>query len=174
MLSMQHEFDRRINTLRTRAVRYLADGKADAERYPDDVAALAACICRYAFRTDFDIAAARDLCGLSDNNIHTRFFHVLGHTPAKYLEQLRLGAAAHLLLDTTARVNLVARAVGYPRVETFTRRFKAHYGRPPGRWRATRSQRPDQASFRPQPAKRSPVWYSTHGAPTQRAQTEAR
>lgn len=148
MLSMQHEFDRRIGNLREQALRFLEAAEDGHEEDTDDIGALAACIRRYAFRTDFDIAAARDHCGLSDNNIHTRFYHMMGCTPAKYLEQLRLGTAAHLLVHTKARVNLIARAVGYPRVETFTRRFKAWFDCPPGRWR-TQRRRVDRGSIPP-------------------------
>jgi AraC-like DNA-binding protein len=64
-----------------------------------------------------------------------RFTHLVGQPPLTYLTWWRMTVAARLLRTSDARVDTIARQVGYTSQYTFTHAFKRQYGAPPGRYR---------------------------------------
>ncbi|MBN8217655.1 MAG: helix-turn-helix domain-containing protein [Spirochaetes bacterium] len=63
------------------------------------------------------------------------FVKELGATPKEFLDRLRLGAAAELLLKTGLRVKEIAHRAGFPDEHHFQKRFKRVYGSTPGDFR---------------------------------------
>ncbi len=59
----------------------------------------------------------------------------LGITPRKLLQRTRMHRARHLLTTSTLRIGEIARACGYESFSAFSRAFRSHYGRAPGKFR---------------------------------------
>ena len=64
------------------------------------------------------------------------FRRVTGVTPYRYLLNRRLALAAQRLREDSASVLQIATDAGFADLSEFTRRFRGHFGRPPGAWRA--------------------------------------
>ncbi len=64
-----------------------------------------------------------------------RFVEVVGQTPATYLTERRMAAAARMLESTTTPVGRIAAAVGYTSEPAFSRAFRRRFGMPPLTWR---------------------------------------
>jgi len=87
-------------------------------------------------------AAAHSLATLAQRAAMSRyhflrcFRRVTGVTPYHYLLNRRLALAAQRLREDSASVLQIATDAGFADLSEFTRRFRAHFGRPPGAWRA--------------------------------------
>ena len=77
-----------------------------------------------------------DLVHLSRYHFSRLFKASVGVTPSQYLLQARLEEAKRLLLQTTAKISVVAARTGFADQAYLTRRFKARFGLTPARFRA--------------------------------------
>ena len=75
--------------------------------------------------------------GASRSALASRFTHLLGQPPMRYLTQWRLQLAARMLSDGAAKVAAVALDVGYESEAAFSRAFKKSAGMSPSAWRAS-------------------------------------
>ena len=64
-----------------------------------------------------------------------RFSELVGTTPAAYLTDQRMAAAARMLESTTSQVGRIATAVGYASEPAFSRAFRRRFGVSPLAWR---------------------------------------
>ncbi len=69
--------------------------------------------------------------GYSPFHFHRLFCSVVGETPKKYVERLRLEKASYKLQITDESVLDVCLSVGFKNHETFTRAFKRYFGASP-------------------------------------------
>jgi len=81
-----------------------------------------------------------------------RFSEVVGRPPMAYLTGWRMTLAAELLRDTDRPLSAIARHVGYGNPYSFGAAFKRAFGEAPGRYRARRRQREDEATSEDSPA----------------------
>lgn len=82
-----------------------------------------------------DLRALAAEVGLSYDAFRRRFSAEVGRSPLAFRNDRRLAAAATLLRHTDLTNGAVARALGYVDEFHFSRRFRAHHGVPPGRYR---------------------------------------
>lgn len=73
--------------------------------------------------------------GLSRSALASRFTHLIGQSPMKYLTYWRLQLAYRQLQDTDHSIAKIALQVGYESEAAFNRAFKRYVGIPPGVWR---------------------------------------
>lgn len=101
-----------------------------------------AAVCDYVARehagTVHHRVAAR-LAGMSPAAFSRYFRRHLGRTFEAYVNEVRVGRACLLLLDTDRSVSEVAYAVGYNNLANFYRRFRAITGQTPTRFRRSRT-----------------------------------
>ncbi len=79
-----------------------------------------------------DLAAAT---GLSRAYFSRRFHAATGQPPMRWLRDLRLATARHLLATTGQTVEAIGRQVGFPDRFQFSRMMRKRSGRPPSAWR---------------------------------------
>ncbi|GAA0631215.1 AraC family transcriptional regulator [Sporichthya brevicatena] len=79
-----------------------------------------------------DVAAA---VALTPTYLTTLVRQRTGRTVLDWIHERRMAAARELLLETDLTVEAVAAQVGYTDPTYFSRRFRAHHGLAPGRWR---------------------------------------
>ena len=84
-----------------------------------------------------DLARLADVACLSPYHFHRVYRAMQGETAADTVRRLRLHRAAVELITGELPVARVARCAGYGSQEAFTRAFKAAYGVPPARYRAS-------------------------------------
>ena len=84
-----------------------------------------------------DLAVLADVACLSPHHFHRIYHAMQGETAADTVRRLRLHRAAVELITGELPVTRVARRAGYGSQEAFTRAFKAAYGVPPARYRAS-------------------------------------
>jgi AraC family transcriptional regulator len=84
-----------------------------------------------------DLARLADVACLSPYHFHRVYRAMQGETAAETVRRLRLHRAAVELITGELPVARVARRAGYSSQEAFTRAFKAAYGVPPARYRAS-------------------------------------
>jgi AraC family transcriptional regulator len=84
-----------------------------------------------------DLAHLADVACLSPYHFHRVYRAMQGETAADTVRRLRLHRAAVELITGELPVVRVARRAGYTSQEAFTRAFKAAYGVPPARYRAS-------------------------------------
>ena len=72
---------------------------------------------------------------LSPNYLSTIFKTETGMTIFDYMTQIRMEAAAKLILNGEAKIQEVAQAVGYNNTQSFTRLFKKTYRMTPLEYR---------------------------------------
>ena len=84
-----------------------------------------------------DLARLADVACLSPYHFHRLYRAIQGETVTETVRRLRLHRAAVELITGELPVPRVARRAGYGSQEAFTRAFKAAYGVPPGRYRAS-------------------------------------
>lgn len=75
-------------------------------------------------------------CGASRSQLAKAFASRVGQPPMQYLTHWRIQLAARLLTDGDAKVEGVAREVGYRSPAAFSRAFKRLVGQSPATWRA--------------------------------------
>ncbi|WP_330181688.1 helix-turn-helix domain-containing protein [Nocardia sp. NBC_01503] len=85
---------------------------------------------------DLSLPALAEHVGMSTRHFSRVFAIETGTTPARYVEQVRIGAARRLLENTDQPMDRVAAAVALGSPETLYRIFHHHLGIPPGEYRA--------------------------------------
>jgi AraC-like DNA-binding protein len=88
----------------------------------------------------WSLQALAEVAGTSRSVFAERFSRIVGVPPMQYLTRWRMQIAAHRLLDTTAKLIVVADEVGYDSEEAFSRAFKRIVGVSPSRWRRIHDQ----------------------------------
>ncbi|MBA8795507.1 AraC-like DNA-binding protein [Friedmanniella endophytica] len=86
-------------------------------------------------RAELDLHDLATETGMSYDRFRRRFAAVHGRAPAAYRNEARLAAAAQLLRLTGLGQREIARRLGYSDEFHLSRRFRARYGVPPGRYR---------------------------------------
>ncbi|MGO1406584.1 helix-turn-helix transcriptional regulator [Agrococcus casei] len=81
---------------------------------------------------EIDVMDLADEAGYSAYHFSRMFRATLGLSPGRYLSAMRVAEAKRLLLTCTEPVIDVAAAVGFSSLSSFTRRFAASVGLPPG------------------------------------------
>lgn len=84
-----------------------------------------------------DLARLADVACMSPYHFHRIYHAMQGETVAATVRRLRLHRAAVDLIAGALPVRRIARRAGYASQEAFTRAFKAAYGTPPARYRAS-------------------------------------
>ena len=84
----------------------------------------------------YTLASLAQCAALSRFHFLRCFRSVTGVTPYRYLLNRRLSLAAQRLREDSASVLQIATQAGFADLSEFTRRFRAHFGLPPGAWRA--------------------------------------
>ena len=84
-----------------------------------------------------DLARLADVACMSRYHFHRVYQAMQGETAAETVRRLRLHRAAVELIAGDLPVPRIARRAGYGSQEAFTRAFKAAYGVPPARYRAS-------------------------------------
>ncbi len=92
------------------------------------------------------------MVGLSGRQFHRRFTEAAGTTPRRYLTELRMEHAAHLLCATALGIEQIAHRVGYQDSPTFVKVFTRATGRTPTAYRAN----PPAKAPVPRPRRRGP------------------
>jgi transcriptional regulator GlxA family with amidase domain len=72
---------------------------------------------------DHRLPAMAAAAAMSERNFHRVFVRELGVTPAKFVESVRVAAAAQALETTSSSVDVIAAAVGFRTAETMRRTF---------------------------------------------------
>lgn len=80
-----------------------------------------------------DLAA---MVGLSPRQLERRFQEELGRTPKRFIMEVRVGAAEHMLRHTELPIAQIALDVGFQTPSHFAETFKALTGQPPNAVRA--------------------------------------
>jgi len=91
------------------------------------------------------VAGMARLAGLGERRFREVFTARTGRPPKRFLDQLRLRLAEHLLCATAQSVGEVARQVGYQDAFHFSRSFRAYFGVAPSQLTAGM---PKSSSFR--------------------------
>lgn len=84
---------------------------------------------------DLDVDQLAALSGISRASLYRRLHEHRNATPAEFIRNFRLRRAAELLRHGDASISEVAFAVGFRRLSTFTRAFRAHYNCTPSDYR---------------------------------------
>ncbi|GIV59451.1 MAG: hypothetical protein KatS3mg043_0540 [Rhodothermaceae bacterium] len=102
------------------------------------MAALLRSLNQHLFEPALTLAEIERAAGLLDHNITYHFTRHVGLSPRAYRHLHRMALAQRLLRHPGLRAVLVTRialAVGYERLDSFTRAFRQHTGMSPGRYR---------------------------------------
>ena len=91
---------------------------------------------------DLSLDALADVAALSRFHFHRVYTAVVGETAASTVRRMRLHRAAVALVQGTDPVPVIARAVGYPQIASFTRAFAGHHGLTPAAFRNRGELRP--------------------------------
>ncbi|MFP4382368.1 MAG: helix-turn-helix domain-containing protein, partial [Candidatus Sumerlaeia bacterium] len=75
---------------------------------------------------------------LSKYHFIRKFREQTGLTPKRFLNEIRLEAAEHLLLQSDMTNETIAQQVGFPDASYFSHVYRRHRGHPPGALRANR------------------------------------
>lgn len=75
------------------------------------------------------------IANLSTGHLSRRFTSLTGHTFSEYLRRLRMETACRLLVETSLKVNTIARRVGMRDTSKFIAEFRRETGRTPGAYR---------------------------------------
>jgi AraC-like DNA-binding protein len=71
------------------------------------------------------------ICGMSRSSFCERFAALVGHSPLRYQNELRLTLAREMLAKPNSRVGETGLSVGYKSEAAFSRAYKALFGHPP-------------------------------------------
>lgn len=86
---------------------------------------------------DVSLESLASRAGWSRFHLHRELCALLGETPKRYTQRLRLATAAALLATTQRSIGDVAFAAGFRSHAVFTRAFRRSLGRTPQQYRAT-------------------------------------
>jgi AraC family transcriptional regulator len=86
---------------------------------------------------DISLESLARRAGWSRFHLHRELSVLLGETPKRYTQRLRLATAAALLATTERSIGDVASAAGFASHAVFTRAFRRSLGRTPQQYRAT-------------------------------------
>jgi AraC-like DNA-binding protein len=100
------------------------------------------CIHERTFDPKLNVNNLKRNCSVRDHNISSRFKHETGVSIKRYIEDLRLDAAEHLLQHGAFSAAEVAQCVGYEHLQTFYRAFTRRFDCTPG---VARRRQPDIA-----------------------------
>ncbi|MEG0767150.1 MAG: helix-turn-helix domain-containing protein, partial [Clostridia bacterium] len=128
-------FERKIAQLRTAFfdIANIVMSKKQATAF-ELVQDMQAYIMSHASDPSVSLTAVADQFGMSESNMSKFFKSKMGVNFSAYLENLRLGAAEQLLMQTNQSVRSVAEAVGYVTPATFYKAFKRKHGITPSEW----------------------------------------
>lgn len=84
---------------------------------------------------ELDLIQLAEIACMSPYHWHRIYQSFYGESLAATVKRLRLQRAAGLLAKTEQPIEQVARACGYPNLQSFTRIFSSVYGMPPARYR---------------------------------------
>ena len=98
------------------------------------------------FDPDLNVKTLRGRCGIRDNNFSSRFRFTVGVTVRRYIENLRLDAAARLLEKLEVEVFDIALSVGYQHPQTFYTAFRRRFGCTPSGYRERHCETPTSRS----------------------------
>jgi AraC-like DNA-binding protein len=87
------------------------------------------------FREPITVRQLAKMTRLSVSQFERNFKKLFKITPRKYLTQVRLDAAARLLIETTGTIAAIAHETGFYDQSYFTKQFKAAKGVTPARYR---------------------------------------
>lgn len=110
---------------------YRALHRPETRAHSDTVAAALRFINHHLFEPELNVNRVKAECGIPGKDLSARFRAETGSTIRKYIEELRLRAARHLLRERELEIYLIALAVGYQHLETFYRAFRRFFGRTP-------------------------------------------
>jgi AraC-like DNA-binding protein len=88
------------------------------------------------FNTTTSLTELAELCGMSETSFRRLFGQVLGMTPGKYRDKLRLWHAKDYLLGNICSMDEIALRCGFRDANYFSRFFKKHTGICPTGYRA--------------------------------------
>jgi AraC-like DNA-binding protein len=81
------------------------------------------------------VEALADGVALSRSAFASRFTHLVGEPPLRYLTRVRLDNAARRLSRSNEKLSVIAGSAGYDSAAAFTRAFQRHLGMTPGEYR---------------------------------------
>lgn len=73
---------------------------------------------------DLSAGVLADRACLSERQFRRKFTRIMGETPARYVERLRIERASRMLLDSKLPVGKIASAVGFYHTDSFIRAFR--------------------------------------------------
>jgi AraC family transcriptional regulator len=85
---------------------------------------------------DVSLATLAARAGWSPFHFHRALRRVTAETPKRYIQRLRLEAAAARLVTSRESIARIAVGAGFGSHEVFTRAFRRHFGRTPAAYRA--------------------------------------
>lgn len=85
--------------------------------------------------TDPSLASAARRLGLTPAHLTTKVRRLTGRPYGEWVIERRMIEARHRLITTALTLTAIAGALGYSDTESFIRRFRAHHGVTPARWR---------------------------------------
>ena len=85
---------------------------------------------------DVSTTALAAIAGVTPRHLTRLFLAHMGQTPGRYVREVRVAAAAHLLVSTSLPLADVAARCGLASTETLRLAFTRRYGIPPSRYRA--------------------------------------
>lgn len=85
---------------------------------------------------DLSAVALADLVGVSPRHLSRLCTEHIGRTPARFVRDVRLEAAARLLTETSESMASIARKCGFASAESLRQAFATRYGMAPSRLRA--------------------------------------
>lgn len=85
---------------------------------------------------DLTVEVLADRVAMSPRNFARRFRDIVGTTPARYVQRLRLDAARRLLTEDNLPTSVVAARCGFPTIETMRVAFQRHLHVAPQQFRA--------------------------------------
>lgn len=84
---------------------------------------------------DLSVSVLADFMSMSERTFARKYSEITGSTPSKMVEQLRLEAARHLLVTSSAPLKTVASKCGLGNESTFIRSFVKNYAVTPREYR---------------------------------------
>lgn len=83
------------------------------------------------------VADLADQANLSPSQLHREFSRLFGITPNRYIREVRVGVARHLLESSQMPISQIANDSGFYDQSHFSRQFKSSTGLTPGEYRKT-------------------------------------